>query len=296
MSDSQELKRAALSAGEIAYRELGEGRPLVFIHGLFLNGSIWDRMARDLAKEYRCIIPEWPLGGHWSPMKADADLSPAGAAKLVAEFLEALELEDVVLIAGDFGAVVAKVAAARHNQRIGALVITNCDALEVFPAKGFEYFAWLPKIPGGTWGMAKAMYHLEGLRQGQGSFGGFTRNPMPPQMTKSFVEPLAAKSGVRRDASKMMLGMDKALTLALPAELQAAGLPVLIIWGVEDHLFPLDLGRRLRDAIGANAQIAEIAQAKAFVMWDAPAKCARAVSEFLDPAKLESATQQKRAQ
>ena len=91
------------------------------------------------------------------------------------------------------------------------------------------------------------------------------------------------------------MGMDKALTLALPVELQAAGLPVLIIWGEEDHLFPLDLGRRLRDAIGAKAQIAEIAQAKAFVMWDAPAECARAVAEFLDSAKLGSATLQKRA-
>lgn len=295
ISEGEKIKRAALSAGEISYREVGEGRPLVFIHGLFLNGSVWDGMVGDLAKQYRCIVPEWPLGAHWTPMKADADLSPTGAAKLVAEFLEALELEDVVLVAGDFGAVVAKVAAARHNDRIDALAITNCDALEVFPAKGFEYFAWLPLIPGGTWGMAKAMYHLEGLRQGHGSFGGLTRNPMPPKMTRAFVEPLAAKSGVRRDASKMMLGMDKALTLALPVELQAAGLPVLIIWGEEDHLFPLDLGRRLRAAIGAKAQIAEIAQAKAFGMWDEPAECARAVTDFLDPATPRSATLQKRA-
>nr|WP_298897655.1 alpha/beta hydrolase [uncultured Altererythrobacter sp.] len=281
--------QVTLRDGTITYREVGQGRPMVFIHGLFLNGSVWDGVVQDLARQYRCIIPEWPLGAHWTPMNADADLSPIGAAKAVAEFLAALNLEDAVLVGGDFGAVVAKVAAARHNERIGALVITNCDALEVFPAKGFEYFAWLPLIPGGTWGMAKAMYHLEGLRQGQGSFGGFTRNPMPPEMTRTFVEPLAAKSGVRRDAAKMMRGMDKALTLALPAELQDAGVPVLIVWGEDDHLFPLDLGRRLRDAIGDTARIVEIPQAKAFVMWDAPAECARAVSNFLDSADMGAA-------
>ena len=68
----------------------------------------------------------------------DADLSPRGVAALVAEFLEALDLDDVTLVGNDTGgAHHASSLAPDHGERIGRLVLTSCDAFEDFPPKLF---------------------------------------------------------------------------------------------------------------------------------------------------------------
>src|SRR5919108_6126297 len=90
-----------LPQGTIRYRERGTGEPLVFVHGLLVNGDLWRKVVPELAKDYRCITPDWPLGSHELPMNADADLSAPALAGLIARFLEALKLEKVTLVAND---------------------------------------------------------------------------------------------------------------------------------------------------------------------------------------------------
>src|SRR5436190_3452994 len=89
------LHEVRLGSGTIRYRERGTGEPIVFVHGLLVNGDLWRKVVPALAKDYRCITPDWPLGSHEPPMNADADLTPTGVAKLIDEFLGALELENV---------------------------------------------------------------------------------------------------------------------------------------------------------------------------------------------------------
>ena len=52
------------SQGTIRYRERGEGEPIVFVHGLLVNGDLWRKVVPRLADRYRCIAPDWPLGSH----------------------------------------------------------------------------------------------------------------------------------------------------------------------------------------------------------------------------------------
>ncbi|MBV1887551.1 MAG: alpha/beta hydrolase [Parvibaculaceae bacterium] len=274
-------KSVEVSQGRLKYQEVGEGPTLVFIHGLLLNGSIWRRVVAKLATQYRCIVPELPFGGHYTPMSSNADLSPEGAARLVAEFLIAIDAKDVTLVGNDFGGVVTMATAARFSGRVSRVVLGNCDALEVFPAKGFEFFSWLPNVPGAFWVLAKLMYHFSSIRNGPTSFGAFLKHPLPNKETQAWVRPLARSKAVRRDAGKMMLGMDKELTMSLPAELQKSQIPTLLAWGNEDPLFTLDLARRLKAAIGTPATLVEIEDAKAFVMLDAPEKFAEAICQFM---------------
>ena len=86
------IRTVQLSQGAIHYREAGEGETIVFIHGALVNGALWRRVVPLLSKQYRCIVPDLPLGSHSTPMNADADLSPPGLARLIAEFLAALNL------------------------------------------------------------------------------------------------------------------------------------------------------------------------------------------------------------
>src|SRR5713101_8732452 len=93
-----------LSAGPIDYEDTGgDGPVLVFLHGLTMDGSVWRHVVAGLQGDYRCVLPTLPLGGHRRPMRAGADLSLAGIALLVGEFIEALGLADVTLIQNDWG-------------------------------------------------------------------------------------------------------------------------------------------------------------------------------------------------
>lgn len=290
---SSEDKSVTLPQGRVTYRDVGAGPTIVFVHGLFLNGTIWDKTVERLTSHRRCIVPELPLGAHKTPLNKEADLSLTGVAQLVADFLEELDLNDVTLVGLDFGGVIAQIVAARHNERVSRLVLTNCDALEVCPAKGFGYLTWLPRVPLATWVLGKLMHHVGPLRRHETSFAAFAKTPLPDAQLKDWVRPMAVSSGVRRDVKKLLRSIDANLTLALPAELKSAATSVLLAWGSEDELFSIDLAQRLAAAIGNNAFLTEIPEAKTFVPHDAPKALASTILAYTatPPWKLTSASQ-----
>ncbi len=134
-----EWRFAETPAGTIEYRERGRGSPVVFVHGVGVNGDLWRRVAPRLAGEHRCIVPDLPWGAHSRPLRQDADLSLPGMARIVADFMAALELDDVTIVANDTGGAVAQSLVGRHPERIGRLVLTSCDAFEKFPPTPQRY-------------------------------------------------------------------------------------------------------------------------------------------------------------
>ena len=76
---STAMKEIRLPQGVIRYRELGEGEPIVFVHGYLVDGRLWSEAAEHLSAAHRCILPDWPMGAHRVAMNADADLSPPGS-------------------------------------------------------------------------------------------------------------------------------------------------------------------------------------------------------------------------
>ncbi len=125
-----------ISAGTIHYEATGpeKGRPVVFVHGFMMGGELWRRVSQRLADTgLRCIAPTWPLGAQPEPLRSGADQTITGVAHMVADFLAALDLEDVVLVGNDTGGVVTQLVAVHHPERVGALVLTSCDAFEHFP-------------------------------------------------------------------------------------------------------------------------------------------------------------------
>jgi pimeloyl-ACP methyl ester carboxylesterase len=161
------MKQITVPQGTLRYVDQGSGPPVVFVHGLFVDHELWLPVIEKLSRTHRCIAPDLPLGSHTLPMHRDADLSPAGMARLVADFLAALDLKDVTLVGNDSGGAISQLTVADHPARISRLVLTNCDALEVFPPKGFEYMGWLPRIPGAMYLVGQAMYRIPAMRRGK---------------------------------------------------------------------------------------------------------------------------------
>ena len=94
-------------------------------------------------------MPTWPLGAHREPMRPGTDMTPRGVAATIAAFLDALELEDVVLVGNDTGGALCQVVAVDHPERLGALVLTNCDMYENFPPSPFTALLKAARLPGG---------------------------------------------------------------------------------------------------------------------------------------------------
>jgi pimeloyl-ACP methyl ester carboxylesterase len=80
------------------------------------------------ADGHRAFVPDWPMGSHVIPMNRDADLSPPGQAKLVADLIEALGLERATIVGNDTGGAVSQLVATRHPDVVDRLVLTNCDS------------------------------------------------------------------------------------------------------------------------------------------------------------------------
>lgn len=117
----------------------GDGPTIVFVHGVWVAGPLWDDVVQRL-DGMRCIVPTWPLGAHADPAPA-ADLSARATARRIPELLESLDLRDVTLVGNDTGGGLCLAALGTQHpglQRIGRLVLTNCDSYEHFPPKGFD--------------------------------------------------------------------------------------------------------------------------------------------------------------
>src|SRR5215203_4714597 len=124
----------------------GVGPPVVMLHGALVDGSLWDAVV-DRLPDRRCVVPTLPLGSHTTRVADRARLTPAGVADLVADELDRLDLRDVTLVGSDTGGAIAQLVVTRRPERVAKLVLTPCDALEVFPPALFVPLFRLGHVP-----------------------------------------------------------------------------------------------------------------------------------------------------
>ena len=177
MTESSERKEIDLAAGRIRYREAGAGKAIVFVHGYLVDGRLWDGVVDRLSNRYRCLAPDWPIGAQQIAMNPSADLTPPGVAATIAGFLDALDLEDVTIVGNDSGGAMSQVLVTRHPQRIGRLVLTNCDTHENFPPGIFKAMPPLAKLPGGMTALS-APFRIGAIARG--AFRPLPRPRSPP--------------------------------------------------------------------------------------------------------------------
>jgi pimeloyl-ACP methyl ester carboxylesterase len=126
------METVTVPAGELDYYETGSGPPVVLLHGVLMDHTVWDRVLPLLPPGFRYLRPVLPLGAHRRPMHPDADLTLPGQVALVADLLDALDLEDVTLVHSDWGGALFLTAHGR-DQRVARQVILPCEAFDNFP-------------------------------------------------------------------------------------------------------------------------------------------------------------------
>ncbi len=265
--------------GRIDYRVAGpesDAPPVVFVHGLLVDAQLWTGVADRLAAAgIRSYAPTLPLGAHRIPLGPDADLTPRGVARLIIDFLAALDLREVTLVGNDTGGALCQFVIDTDPERIGALVLTNCDAFDKFPPPPFGL---LVKA-----GRSRAMLKMmaastrpTALRHSALGFGPLARN-LDAAVTRSWMEPLRTDRAIRADTARFMAGIDKADLLDVSTRLGAFTRPVRLVWGDRDRFFKLEFAERLARTFPA-AQLTTVADGLTFVPLDAPEAVAEAIS------------------
>jgi pimeloyl-ACP methyl ester carboxylesterase len=269
-----------LSCGRVRVREAGDGPTIVLVHGALVNGHLWDDVVPLLADRNRVVVPDLPLGCHAEPIAPEAPLGLPGLASIVDELLAALDLDNVTLVGNDTGGGVCQVVVTRHPSRIGAVVLTSCDAFENCPPRFFKFLVWGSHLPGFVWQVAQSM-RWPWLARLPLAFGRLTRRGLDRGRLDAFFAPTRASAGVRRDARRMLLSLDPADTQRAAHDLPTVTIPVLIAWSADDRIFPPDHGERLA-ALLPNATSRPISDSLAFSPIDQPDALAARIRTFVD--------------
>ncbi|WP_329372178.1 alpha/beta fold hydrolase [Streptomyces sp. NBC_01483] len=270
-----------LSAGTLTYRDTGgDGPVLVLLHGLMMDASLWDETIAELAADHRCVAPTLPLGAHRHGMRADADLSLPGVARLVVEFLDRLDLRDVVLVGNDTGGALVQLVMADGAARVAAVVLVSCDAFDNFPpGLTGRTLVLSGRLPPRLFGMFMGQMRLRPLRRMPVAFGWLTLRG--DAATARWIRPVLERPEIRRDAVRTLraAAADTGLLLTAAERLPAFDRPALVVWARDDRVMPPEHGRRLA-ALLPRGRLIEIDDSYTLVPLDRPTELARAIREF----------------
>lgn len=284
------------SWGPIAYQDTGTGRPVLFIHGILMNGSLWDHVAARLPDGLRLIRPDLPLGGHRHAAPADANMSLPSLAELVLEIIERIDLDDLTLVGNDTGGALCQVVVTRDDprtMRIGRLFLTNCDAFESFPPTALAFLRALA-LPAPTFlGWTTAL--LTKTRPGRRMlFLTAAYSKRPDTEMVALLGGFNDDAAIRRDAVKVLTEMRPKYTRDAAARFGSFDRPVHLIWGLNDFFFPISLGERLQSAF-PRATLQGVPDARLYIPLDQPDTVADALLRFVQTTDSSRAKTSKRA-
>ena len=272
------IGEARLPQGTIRYRELGSGEPIVLVHGLLANGLLWREVAPLLARDFRVIAPDFPLGSQELAMNPGIDLSPPGLAAIVAGFIAELELHDVTLVGNDTGGAICQLVAVNHPERLARLVLTPCDTYKNFLPPAFRPLQALARVPGAVYVIAQAL-RPRAARRLPLAYGWLAKRGIADDVSDAWLAPALSSAAVRSEIAAVLKGISSRYTLEAAERFGEFDKPVLIAWAPEDRFFKLRDAERMAAAF-PHARLELIEDSYTFVSIDQPQRTAQLIADF----------------
>jgi pimeloyl-ACP methyl ester carboxylesterase len=277
---AQDVRSVTLPQGRVAYRETGSGDPLLFIHGWPVSSLTWRKVIPALAPSYRCIAVDL-MGIGESQNGLDGDFSMPAQARMLAAFLDALELPSATLIAHDSGATIARILAADQPQRVPRLILFDTE----IPGHVIPYFVFLQKVlrlPGSDRLFGMLLRSRNFLRSGRFGFGNVAYDHSALDLDELFdttTEPMLRSRDHLRASLKFFVEFDWHVVDAIPHD--RLTMPKLVLWGDHDAFFPYAKGRQFFETLPEPKSFSTIADCGLFPHEERPAEWLAAVEPFL---------------
>jgi pimeloyl-ACP methyl ester carboxylesterase len=279
---SSQTNAIELSAGTIEYEDTGGAGPVVLLlHGFLMDPSLWGDVIADLSADFRCVAPVLPLGAHRHSLRAEADLSLRGISRLVGEFVERLDLDDVTLVGNDTGGALVQLVACEGSSRIGRIVLVSCDAFDNYPPRlAGKVLVLTGKLSPTAFGLFMQQLRLRPVRRLPIAFGWLTKRG--DALTARWIQPIFDQAEIRRDTVRALRAVPDEPDLMLEAAecLRTFNKPALVVWAAEDRIMPPEHGRRLAELL-PQGRLVELDDSYTLIPLDQPTRLAQAIREFI---------------
>lgn len=228
-----------LGDAEMAWSEVGEGPPLVFVHGWPLSSATWVKLVPLLSPHFRCVLID-QAGAGATRVRSGANYNFRGQARRLDAFIRARGYVRPHVIAQDTGATVARYAALTEGSPIASLVMFNTEIPGHRPPF-VELFQKTMLLPGAT-AAFKVLLRSALFRKSAMGFGGcFTdRSLIEGDFYDRTVRPLLDSPERLEGVRRYLLGIDREMVDALAEKHRGIEIPTLFIWGEDDPTFPID--------------------------------------------------------
>ncbi len=254
----------------MAYTDVGEGEPVLLLHGIPTWSFLYADVIPLLEPHCRVIAPDF-LGHGWSDRRDRFDRSLIAQTDAVLALLDALGIERATVVGHDTGGGVALILAIDHPERVARLVLSNVVAYDSWPIGD------MIALSDPSW-RAKSVSQVvdfvaEGLSEGIHNVDRLT-----PAFREGIVAPYADEEGkisLIRNASALNTNH----TMALVDRHREITAPTLLLWGQHDPWQTIGDGERLAEEI-PDAQLVRV-EASHWIPQDAPVEFAEQLVDFL---------------
>jgi pimeloyl-ACP methyl ester carboxylesterase len=267
-----------VGTGEVAYRRVGSGPDVLFVHGWPVNSATYRTLLPHLVDHVTCHLIDLPGAGS-SRFTADTPLTIENHIHSVRRSLDLLDLNDVAVVGHDSGGMIARHAVA-GDTRLRALGLIDTEQSTGLSWK-FKSFLAGRRIPGfGAglgWVAGKPRLRRNKLVLGDAFLD---RSLLDGEFDEFFLQPLHTSRVHRVAAIKLLRSFDYQLVRDLGALHRKIDVPVQLVWGEHDRFFPVDWAREMV-ADFRNAELAVIEGAGLFSHEERPAEVAQALLPVL---------------
>ena len=252
------------ASGQIGYTEQGSGQVALFVHGVLLNGYLWRHQLRHLADLRRCIAPDLLAHGD-TQIAAGQDVSVSANARMLGEFLDALDIAQVDLVGNDSGGGIAQIFAATHPQRVRSLTLSNCDAHDNWPPEAFKPVLAMAAA-GGLRGALEAMLADKNVYRGAHALGPAYEDAqqVSDETIDIYLQPHLRSPQRLHDLERFLAAFDPQHTVRIEQQLRELHAPTLIAWGTDDIYFDVRWSKWLADTIPGTRRRVEFDGARIF--------------------------------
>jgi pimeloyl-ACP methyl ester carboxylesterase len=258
------LRKIDTPSGFISYVEQGSGAVALFVHGVLLNGYLWRHQLEQLQVLRRCIAVDLLAHGN-TEISATQDVSVTANAHMLAEFLDALKIDQVDLVGNDSGGGVCQIFAALYPSRIRSLVLTNCDTHDNWPPEAFKPFVGMVAA-GGLPQTLNAMLADKSVYRSAQALGPAYERPedVSDDTIETYLRPHLRSPQRMHDLERFVNAFNCRHTVEIEKPLRQLRAPTLIVWGTDDIYFDLKWSHWLEKAIPGTKRRVEFASARIF--------------------------------